>query len=271
MADNLPGQTAIQETEEKQIWVAGPDNNHKRYEMKIHIKSTVTDPTNTVSSTDIRAGNVVALKDADGFAYLYNASANDGSQSPVGILDHMVNMLRLGVATDKTTQLMTAGIIRNLADDIIGYDKMAMATLLRNGFSIAQLTPHGSGYLLHPWRRDFKDGTALAGAYTITDADHGKMLVAITAAMNFTLPSLATVGPGFEVLLYNNVNANMVVTAAADTIIYDDTTNGKATTLTFSTGSQKMGASVLMRSDYDGPAGTLSWYPLMIQRTVVAA
>lgn len=265
MADSLPEIRAVKETEEVQIWAAGPDNNHKRMHVKGHIKSTVTDTGNTNYTTTLRGGNLMARKDSDSLDYLYSASANDGTQGVIGVLEKHLSMLdRDGVAEDKFTRFLNSGIIRNL-NDLINADKAAMAVLLRIGFTIAQAVPHGSAFLLQPRRRDF-----FAADYTVLDADHGKMLVA-TAACNFTLPSLATVGPGFEVLLFQSANANMVVTGAADTIIYDDTANGKATTLTFSTASQKMGASVLLRSDYDSAAGTLSWYPLMIQRTVVAA
>lgn len=266
MSDSVPGFKAIKETEEIQIWGSGPDNQHRRYHGKVDIKSTVTDTGNTNNTTTLRGGFLLGIKDSDGMAYAYDVDANDGTQVPVGVLEKHMSMLdRDGTVEDKFKAILLGGLLSNPSSDLVGFDKVAAAALLRRGFNFMGVDPHGSAFLIHPKRRDFK-----AADYTVLDADHGKQLIA-TAACNFTLPSLATVGAGFEVWLFMAANANMIVTGAADTIVYDDTTNGKATTLTWSTASQKMGASVLMRSDYDGAAGTLSWYPLMIQRTVVAA
>jgi hypothetical protein len=141
---------------------------------------------------------------------------------------------------------------------LVGIDKQALATLLRTGWTIAQPIPHGSAFLLQPWRTDFK-----AANYTVVDADHGKMMVAITGAVTFTLPSLATVGPGFEVLFYNGVAATMTITGAADSIAYGDAAGGLSTSLAFSTANKQMGGQVLMRSSYDG-GGTpaLVWQAL---------
>lgn len=266
MPDNTPGISAMIESEERQIWAAGPDNNHKRYQQKIHIKSTVVDAGNTGYTTTIRAGNAIGRKASDGLDYLYDADANDGTQACIGLLEHTVNMVgRDGVVADRFTHMLTAGIIRNI-DDLIGVDKQAMANLLRIGFTIAQPTPHGSAFLLHPWSVEIKTAD-----YTIVDADHGKMLVAEGAgAINFTLPSLATVGPGFEVLLFNGAAQNMVVTGAANTIVYGDAGGALSTTLTFSTANKMMGGQALMRSGFNA-AGTAVWYPLGLPTAVTSA
>lgn len=258
MPDNTPGISAIIESEERQIWAAGPDNNHKRYQQKIHIKSTVVDAGNSGFTTTIRAGNAIGRKDSDSLDYLYSPSAVDGTQGCIGLLEHTVPMVgRDGVVADRFTHMLTSGIIRNI-DDLLGVDKQALATLLRTGFTIAQPVPHGSAFLLQPWRVDFQ-----AANYTVLDADHGKMIVATTGAVTFTMPSLATVGPGFEVLLFNSVAATMTVTAAVDTIVFGDAAGGLSTSLAFSTANKQMGGQVLMKSGYDG-GGTpaLRWFPL---------
>lgn len=257
MPDNIPGITALVETVEGQIWASGPDNQHKRYQQKIHLKSTVVDSGNTGFTNQLRPGLAIGRKTSDGLDYVYSPSANDGTQACIGLLEHSVSMLRDGVAADRFTHMLTAGIIRNI-DDLVGVDKQAMANLLRLGWTIAQPTPHGSAFLVHPWMTEYK-----ASNYTVTDADHGKMLVAITGAVTFTLPSLATVGPGFEVLFYNGVAATMTVTGAADSIAYGDAAGGLSTSLAFSTANKQMGGQVLMKSGYDG-AGTpaLVWQAL---------
>lgn len=264
MPDSIPGFDTLRETEEVQIWGSGPDNNHQRFEQKIHIKSTVVDSGNTPTTT-LRGGFVLARKTSDRLDYKYDPTATDGTQIPIGILEKHTTMLdRYGTAQDKVKNILKGGLIQNVTD-LINYDFQALAVLLRTGFHLLQATPHGAAFLYQPVGREFKTAD-----YTITSDDAGKLLIAATNAVNFTLPTLAASLVGFEVMLFNSGNNNMVVTAAADTIVYDDTANGKATTLTWSTANQKMGASVLMRADYD-VSGTLSWFPLQIQRTVVAA
>ena len=260
--DSVPGYRAIKESEESQIWATGPDNQHKRFELKANVKSTVTDSGNTPTTT-IRGGSILSLKDSDGMAYLYDPDANDGTQIPVGITNKHLNMLEDGAVADKFTKVTTQGILKS--NVLANADKVALSVLLRRGFLTSDIVPNGAPFLIAPLGRYWK-----AAAYTILNADFGMLLIA-TAAVDFTLPTLATVGPGFTVWLFQVADANMIVTAAANTIAYDDTAGGKATTLTWSTANQKMGASVMMRSDYDGAAGTLTWFPHLIQRTVVAA
>lgn len=257
MADSAPGFTAIKETEEHQIWSAGPDNNHRRFHAKTHVKSTVTDSGNTNFTTVLRGGFVLGLKDSDGYAYKYDSTANDGTQNLIGLLEKSLDMKdRDGTVQDKFTRMLTAGILR-AEGDLINIDKRGMATLLRMGFMLGTSPPHGSAFLLAPRGRYFKTAD-----YTLTDADHGYMFIAATNAVNFTLPTLATVGPGYSVLLYNSVDASMVITGAANTIVYGDAGGALSTTLTFSTANKKMGGTAIMYSDYLVDGATLAWYVL---------
>ena len=257
MSDSAPGFTAIKESEEAQIWSSGPDNNHRRFHAKTHIKSTVTDSGNTNFTTTLRGGFVLGLKDSDGYTYKYDATLNTGVQNVVGVLEKHLSMLdRDGTVQDKFTKMLTSGILRSV-DDLVGADKRALAVLLRMGFTLATSPPHGSAFLMHPRARYFKTAD-----YTIVDADHGAMFIAATNAVNFTLPDLATVGPGFEVLIYNAVDASAVITGAANTIVYGDAGGALSTTLTFSTANKKMGGTALMMSDYLVDGSTLAWYVL---------
>jgi hypothetical protein len=260
-----PGQTDIIESQEIALFASGPDNNHRKFTTRGVIDSTVTDSGNTAKTTTIRGGTVMAVKTSDGNLYRYDADATDGTQAPVGILGEYTNMLnRDGTAVDKTVNLFTGGILKNTSDVVL-VDKAALAVLLRIGFKTADLAPHGSHFLLHPKARYFK-----AADYTLTDADHGCMFVA-TAACNFTLPDLATVGKGYSVLLFNGANTDMVVTGAANTIVYGDSGGALSTTLTFSTANKKMGGQVLMLADYASDGGSLVWYPLMCTTTITSA
>jgi hypothetical protein len=264
MPDQIPGFELIVETIESQFTGAGRDNQHQQFETKVHIKSTAVDNGNTPNTT-LRGGLLLARKTSDGLDYVYDPTANDGRQTPIGILARTTSMLdRYGVPVDKIKSALKGGLIQDVSK-LIGADLSALAVLLRTGFHLMQAEPHGSAFLYYPVRREYKTAN-----YTITAADHGKLLIAAgTGALTFTLPNLATVGPGFQVLLYNEKALDMVVSGAANSIVYEGGGN-RATTLSFNTAGQKMGASVLMRSDYDS-AGVLAWYPLQIQRAVAAS
>lgn len=264
MSDSVPGFSAIKETEEVQLWATGPDNNHLRFEQKVKLKSSIVDAGNTPTTT-IRGGNVIGLRDSDGLGYVYDADATNGDQKVIGVLPKHLSMLdRDGTAEDKFTKLMTAGILKNFGD-LVGEDKHVAAVLARIGFRFAQLDPHGSCFGLHFKARYFK-----ATDYTLVDGDHGCWFIA-TAACNFTLPSLATVGPGYQVLLYNGAAATMVITGAANTIVSGDAGGALSTTLTWSTANAQMGGQALMTSDYAADGGSLVWYPLFVERTVTTA
>lgn len=270
MSDSLPGFGAIKETEESQIWTAGPDNQHCRFLQKALIASTVTDAGNTPTST-IRGGQVLGLKDSDGKMYLYDADATDGTQTVVGVVPKHLSMLdKFGTAEDKLSRMLTAGIIKSsdlLLNGNAAADKAAIAVLYRLGFRIAQIDPHGSAFGIAFKSRYFKTAD-----YTVLDADHGKAFYAAGAgAVNFTLPSLATVGKGFQAFFYNTVAQNMVITGAADTIVYGDAAGGYSTTLTFSTANKQMGGQALMVSDYVSDGGALKWFPYFLSTAVTSA
>lgn len=258
MPDQIPGIQAIKETEETQLWASGPDNNHKRFEIKGTIDSAVTDSGNTSFTTTIRGGNFLGLRDSDSQLRLYDADATNGDQKVVGLLQKHTSMLdRDGTAVDKMVKVLTAGIIKDVTA-LLGVDKHALAVLSRIGFTFAQLDPHGSCFGLHMKTRYFK-----AADYTIVDADHGCEFAAVTGAVTFTLPDLATVGKGFQVLLYNNVDATMTVAGAANTILAGDAGGAVSTSIAFSTANRKMGGAVLVWSDYASDGGSLAWKVLV--------
>lgn len=269
-SDNKPGVRTALESEEADIFFSGPFGNLAQVNSygNTPIKSSVTDSGNTPTTT-LRAGNLLAKKTSDGLLYAYGANANDGTQDLTlgGVLKRYTDMLEAGAVVDKVP---SGGLLRRALlkyDQLLGYDLHALGVLARMGclFDKDSVGSGGAGFLEQPRSIDFKSTD-----YTVLTTDNGKFLKA-TAACNFTLPTLAAAMAGFTVRLMMLGNANMVVTAAADTIVYDDTANGKATTLTWSTASQKMGASVIMQAGYSDTSGTLAWFPLNIQRTVVAA
>ena len=266
MADSVPGFRAIFESEEAQIWYNGPDNNHQRIEAKATIDNSTVDAANSPTTT-LRAGLVLGLKASDAKCYQYDADATDGTNAVVGVLPKYLSMLDQyrGETEDKMSQILIGGVLKSIST-LIGIDKAAAAVLLRRGFHVSDLEPHGSAFGFHPKARYFK-----AADYTLLDADHGCMFVAVTGAVNFTLPSLATVGKGYQVLLYNAVDANMTVTAAANTLLIGDAGGAASTTITFSTATEKMGGQALLYSDYASDGGSLAWYVLFTARTYTTA
>lgn len=267
MADSIPGFTAIKETEEVQLWASGPDNNHKRFEQKAHIDDTVVDSGNTPTTT-IRGGRVMGLRDSDGKVYLYDGDATNGDQTVVGILPKHLSMLdKDGTVEDKFSKLLTAGILKNTAD-LLGSDNYALGALHSLGFTFAGLDPHGSMFRPPYWKsRYFKTAD-----YTVVAADHGKAFYAAGAgAVNFTLPSLAAVTRGWNAFFYNTVAQNMVITGAADTIVYGDAAGGLSTTLTFSTANKQMGGQVWIVADFISDGGALRWFPYFLSTAVTSA
>lgn len=260
--DNPAGFTVLRESEEIELLAAG-DGGERGASTHAStafakLKSTSTDATNTPTTT-IRAGNLLATKASDGLQYPYSAAATDGTQNVVGVLPKHVNMLRNGVAADKPIDggMLTGGLLR--FDQLVGSDKNVEETLIRRGFRNINADAN-TGFLLHP------RGTLVKGAdYTVLAADHGLLLVA-TAAVNFTLPTLAN---GLCFMFHQAADANLVITAAADKISYADAGGAAATSLTFSTANKKMGSTVIMRATYLN--GTLLWLPMILTGNTVTA
>lgn len=263
--DNLPGVRASIFSEEKQVFFHGPNGEAQQVVVQgAQINSAVVDAGNTPTTT-LRAGNVMAKKTSDGQQYLYSANANDGTQFVSGVLGKCTNMLEAGVAVNKWGLLLQKALIH--VADLLGYDLAALGVLQRMGCVLDKDTAGsvGAQFLYQARGVQFH-----AADYTVTTADNGKCLRA-TAAVNYTLPALSAAMVGFAVQVQQVTNTNLVVTAAADTIAYDDTAGGKATTLTWGTANQKMGAGAILRATYLDTAGTLGWVVEQPQRTVVAA
>lgn len=258
--NNVPGLTAAAFTDEVQLFETGPDNNHRWFDTPLTIKSTVTDSGNTPTTT-LRPGTVMSVKDSDSLGYYYAGGANDGTQNARGIISQqtgftMLESLLNPTAVNKFTHVRQGGILKGLSTSYLpNVDNAAAASLLRNGFIGAGLDPHGSAFGLHFKSRYFKTAD-----YTVLTTDHGKMFIAATNAVNFTLPTIADAGRGFQVFFYNSVDANMVITAAANTIVYGDAGGALSTTLTFSTANKKMGGNALIYADYLVDGTTLAWY-----------
>lgn len=241
-----PGFTSPAYTEETQIRAAVEGNNNPIVTATVTLDSTVTDPSNTPSTT-VRGGTILAVKDSDGNAYVYDPDATDGTQNPVGILPEAESLLRNGVATDKRVKVVVSGVVKE--SELKNLDARAAAVLDRLGIKIIPEAgvsqPAGWTAFDAPIGVESKDDD-----YTVTAADNGKRFLA-TAAANFTLPTIAN-GLAFEFL--NTADTDMIVTGDGNILAKG---NAAANTLTYSTASNKIGARVRVEAQYVG--GTLKW------------
>lgn len=234
MPNSSPGFQLIIEDDPKQVFWSGPNGQDQSSHLKVNIDSTSVDAGNTPTTT-LRAGNMMALLDADGNAYPYDADHATGLDSPVGVLSEPggVDMLVDGVATDRFTKVATSGLLK--ASEIIGLDQQARARLIRNGFKFDTPLSDGAAFMVHPRRIVPKPA-----GYTVLASDNGTLFLGTTADNAFVLPTLA-VGLSFEFL--QTANFEMSITApAADTLLVSHATPALSTTITWSTTAQQIGA-----------------------------
>lgn len=112
--------------------------------------------------------------------------------------------------------------------------------LVRNGTTVAQFGAGGGGYRIV---------SAKTGDYTVVAADSGKLFTTSGAsgAVNFTLPAVASVSAGWTATFFNAANQNMTITAPSTKLVAFNNTG--ATSIAFSTSSEKTGAGVTIVFD----------------------
>lgn len=239
---NVPGFQTKLESEEKQIVWSGPQGQDLVATKKVVIDSTAVDAGNSPTTT-LRGGLVVAIKDSDSNIYPYDADANDGTQVPYGILSKHQDMLVGGVASDRFTQVLVHGLVRQ--NELIGIDQRAK-DVLGGRFVFDRDLHASSGLLLNP-RGVYRK----AADYTVVAADNGLLFIA-TAAVNFTLPTKAN-GLAFRFL--QTADAQLRITGSSD-LIHKGSAGGA--TVTFNTASEKIGSQVLVECLYTADS-TLKW------------
>ncbi len=74
---NAPGFQAKIESDEAQMWWSGRHGQNHIATQKVSLDSTCTDAGNSPTST-LRGGNLLALDDSTGNAFLYDPDANNG-------------------------------------------------------------------------------------------------------------------------------------------------------------------------------------------------
>ena len=208
----------------------------------ITLNGTAVDTGNTPSTT-LRGGNLLAVVDATGKIDTYSPDANDGRQIAVGILEHAQDMLVGGVATDRFTQMLVHGLVRE--SELLNLDPRGKQQLGQR-FVFDRETSPQAGVLLHP-RGVYRK----SANYTVVAGDNGLLFLA-TAAVTFTLPTKQN---GLAFRFQQTADGNLVIAGAGD-IVHKN--NAAANTVTFSTAGEKIGSQVLVECVYTA-AATLKW------------
>jgi hypothetical protein len=238
---NVPGFQAAVEGDATQLAWSGRQGHDQIVTQRAIIHEDTEDAANTPVTT-LRAGVVLAYRDADGKMAIYSPGATDGTQIAIGVLEQAQDMLVGGVATERFTQMIVHGLVREgLLHDVDPRARLQLGQQL-----LFDRKPLSMAPLLAP-RGIYRKSTN----YTITAADNGLMFLA-TAAATFTLPTKAN-GLAFRVA--QTADNDLVISGSSD-IIHKG--NAAANTVTFNTASQKIGSSVLIECVYTG-SSTLKW------------
>lgn len=239
---NAPGfQTQLEAQESEVLW-SGREGQDQVATKRITLISSAVDSGNTPTTT-LRGGNLLGILDSGGKANTYSPDANDGRQIAVGILEHNQDMLVNGSAADRFTQMLVSGLVRD--NELLNLDPRAKQQLGMRFLLDREVSPQ-AGVLMHP-RGVYRKSSN----YTVSANDNGLLFLA-TAAVAFTLPTKQN---GLAFRFMQTADANLVISGSSDIIAKG---NASASTVTFSTASEKIGSHVLVECVYVGTS-TLKW------------
>ena len=247
-----PGIGSITETTERIIWWGREEN--LLYVSNRVIDSTTVDSGST-PTTDIRSGTVLGRKTSDGNYYPFNPDATDGTEIVEGVLLRDISMLDAnGVAEDKFAHILLSGPLKAAQLFIEGSafvgkagEEIARRQMVTSGRFILDDELEGRGaYLGLPLNEIADAGTSR----TVTAAENGTLFTASTAN-DFTLPAISA-GLAFEFL--QTSDNNLIIRAPAAIMVYEH--SATATTITFSTSTEKMGAHIQVFANSAGA----KWY-----------
>ena len=176
---NVPGVQTKRESGESQVWWSGRNGQNLLATRGVTLDGSATDAGNSPTTT-LRGGQVIAVQDATGKGLPYKADANDGRQLALGILEKQQNLLVDGVATDRFTQVLVHGLLKE--SELVGLDPRAKQQLAGR-FVFDRDLSISSGVLMHP-RGVYRKGSD----YAVSAADNGLLFLA-TAGVTFSLPT----------------------------------------------------------------------------------
>ena len=134
---NAPGFRAQVAGEAAQVWWSGRGGQSLIATRRVTLDDENIDANNDPTST-LQGGNVLAIEDGSGNAYLYDPDANDGRQIAAGVLEQPQDMLVEGVATDRFTQMLACGLLKE--DELVGLDARARSQLAGRSSSTSSST-----------------------------------------------------------------------------------------------------------------------------------
>jgi hypothetical protein len=239
---NAPGFQAAVESDDAEVTWSGRRGQDLVATRKITLTGTAIDGGNTPQTT-LRGGILLANVDGAGKAHTYSPDANDGRQIAIGILEKPQDMLVDGTATDRFTQMLVHGLVKE--SELINLDPRARQQL-GGRFTLDKEFSPQAGVLMHP-RGIYRK----SANYTVVAADNGLLFLA-TAAVTFTLPAKAN---GLAFRFVQSADANLVIQGSSDIIALN---NAAASSVTFGTAGQKIGSQVLVECLYTNTA-TLKW------------
>ncbi len=236
----LPGMSAKIESMESQIWWG--HENLRIFAPKPIIAAASVDAGNTPTTT-LRGGLIVAKRTADDLWYPYAPTQVDGRDVALGVLIKAVPMLNpnTGIVENKNGEILIGGNLK--AAELVNLDGQARLQLSRQFIlddDIAQK------YFATEFIREIPK----TGDYTITGAFTGTEFTTEGAAgtVIFTLPAIAK---GLAFKFYNHVDQTMTVTSAEgnNIVAFNDLA---ATSISFATAGNKIGAVAIVRANYAG-------------------
>lgn len=237
---NVPGLRAAVESQSAQVWWSGRGGQNQIATHKAVLDASNVDAGNSPTTT-LRGGQVLALDDATGRAFLYDPDANDGRQIAAGVLEQPQDMLVDGAAAHRFVQMLVQGLLKESA--LLGLDPRAKSQLAaRFRFDVE---PAGR-YHLEP-RGIYRK----SANYAVTAADHGLLFLA-TAEVTFTLPAKQN---GLAFRFFQTADADLMIAGSGDLVHKH---SAAADSVAFSTAMQKIGSHALVECVYTD-TGTLKW------------
>jgi hypothetical protein len=238
---NFPGVQSSLESESAQISWSGRHGQDQIVTQRAIIEAETVDGDNTPTTT-LRAGVILAYRDSDGKVAIYTPDANDGTQIAVGVLEQHQDMLVDGTPTDRFSQMIVHGLVRE--GQVKSLDPRGRQMLARQ--MVFDKKPLSPAPMLAP-RGIYRKSTS----YTLTAADTGLLFLA-TGAATFTLPTKQN-GLAYRIA---QISDNDLTIAGSSDLIHKN--SAAASSVAFSTASQKIGSQVLIECVYTATS-TLKW------------
>lgn len=250
----MPGIRTQVTTNAKELFWGGDASRLKVLRQQAIFSSTIRDAGNTVT-TEIRAGLLCGALTADGKMVHWDPTATDGSQWLRGVSEHEMIATEgyAATAVDRFGPLIVQAPLKASQLLVLG---TALTSSAHQYLARRQL--HMLGCVLDDDQQGYLAGRPRTIGKTATGSiaatENGATFhVNGSGAVTLTLPTLAT---GLAYRFINVADQNLIVASAAgdDMVVINDLS---ADSVTFSTASQKIGATLDVWSDY--VAGTLKW------------